>query len=225
MQKNPLRAFHMHHILLLIAAGILILAVSECGNSKQIKEIKPLQRAENPNGLKIEGEEIAYDDGTMDGQYSPWISESGSQLAVVFTPTFYPAFLTKVRFFIGIDGIPTTKFRVRVFGGTFADGPDESRDLLKSEVMASAAFGNKWVEVDLSGQNMVIQEGDFCVSMEWLTPPGEHGEKAQRLGVDNSDSDSRSWWKTDSNSDWKRIEGVANVGDRDIMIRATISKK
>jgi len=126
---------------------------------------------------------------------------------------------------VGIDGIPTTKFRVRVFSGTVAEGPDEKKDLLKSEVTASAAFGNKWVEVDLSGQNIVISDGDICIAMEWLTPPGDHGENAQRLGADNSDPDCRSWWKTDSNSEWKRIEAVANVGDRDVMIRASLSKK
>jgi hypothetical protein len=124
-----------------------------------------------------------------------------------------------------MNGIPTTKFRVRVFGGTAASGPDENKDFLESYVTASAPFGNKWMDVDLSTQNIIINSGDFCIAMEWLTPPGDRGESAQCLGADNSAPDARSWWKADSSSDWIRIEDVANVGDRDIMIRATISKK
>jgi len=130
-----------------------------------------------------------------------------------------------VRFLVGIDGIPTTEFRVRVFGGSATDGPDESRDLLGSEVRVSVPFENKWVKVDLSGRNITISEGDFVVAMEWLTPAGDHGLKAQLIGVDYSKPDRRSWWKTDSSSPWMRMEDVANVGDRDVMIRATIVKK
>jgi len=67
-----------------------------------------------PDAMKKDGEEIFYDDGTNERQHSPWSYETGGQLAVVFTPTFYPEVLTKARFFVGSAGIPTTKFRVRV---------------------------------------------------------------------------------------------------------------
>ena len=199
----------------------LLWILSGCGNSNHKSTEKDVQGS----AVMTEGEEIFYDDGLPESQHSPWTSETGSQLAVVFTPTFYPAVLTKVRFLVGISGIPTTEFRVRVFGGTVSDGPDESHDLLVSEVTASAEYGNKWVEVDLAGQNIIITSGDFCVSMEWMTPPGDHGRDAQFIGVDHSKPDARSWWKTDSVSRWERIEEVANVGDRDVMIRATIEKR
>jgi hypothetical protein len=209
----------------MLGTSIFLLTLSSCGDSKQIKEIKPLQSAETPTINRGEGNEIFYDDGTIDSQYSPWVYETGSQIGVIFSPSFYPAVLTKARFFVGMNGIPTTRFRVRVFGGTVAAGPDENDDFLESHVTASAPFGNKWIDVDLSTQNIIITSGDFCVAMEWLTPPGDRGESAQCLGADNSDPDARSWWKADSRSDWIRIDDVANVGDRDIMIRATISKK
>lgn len=204
-----------------LAIIVLLWTLSSCGNSDQISS----EAAVPANAVNTNGEEIFYDDGIPEAQHSPWYDTPGGQLAVVFTPEFYPAVLTKVRFLVGISGIPTSEFRVRVFEGTVSDGPDETHDLLKSEVTASAEFGNKWVDVDILDQNIVIPSGDFCVSMEWLTPPGEHGGNAQFIGVDYSKPDGRSWWKTDSGSRWQRIGDVANVGDRDVMIRATVIKK
>lgn len=200
---------------------VLLMSLLVCGDSDQNSPESVMQI----DAVKKAGEEIFYDDGLPEAQHSPWTDETGGQLGVVFTPRFHPAVLTKVRFLVGINGIPATEFRVRVFGASLSNGPDESQDLLASEVTASAPFGNKWVEVDLSAQNVIVTSGDFCVAMEWLTPPGAHGEKAQFIGVDYSNPDGRSWWKTDFCSEWKRIEEVANVGDRDVMIRATIVKE
>jgi len=199
---------------------VLLFALSGCRESSQNSPEAVMQA-----DVVKDGEEIFYDDGLPEGQHSPWTDDTGGQLAVVFTPGFYPAVLTKVRFLVGINGIPSTEFRVRVFAATVSEGPDENQDLLASEVIASAPFGNRWVEVDLSDQNIIIDSGDFSVAMEWLTPPGVHGENAQFIGVDYGKPDRRSWWKTDFHSVWERIEEVANVGDRDVMIRATIVKK
>jgi hypothetical protein len=200
---------------------VLLFALSGCGESSQNSTEAVMQA----DAVNKDGEEIFYDDGLPEGQHSPWTDETGGQLAVVFTPGFYPAVLARVRFLVGINGIPSTEFRVRVFAATVSEGPDESQDLLASKITASAPFGNRWVEVDLSDQNIIISSGDFSVAMEWLTPPGNHGENAQFIGVDYSNPDKRSWWKTDFRSQWVRIEEVANVGDRDVMIRATIVKK
>jgi len=173
----------------------------------------------------LEAVEHSYDDGFPEGQHSPWWQKPGGQLAVVFTPDFYPAALAKVRFLIGISGIPTTEFRVRVYGGDLFRGPDEERDLLKEEVRIRAPFGNKWVEADLTEHNILIESGEFCVAMEWITPAGDRGSRAQTIGVDYSSPDGRSWWKTDAGSKWRRIEEVANIGDRDVMIRATLQRR
>ena len=204
-----------------LGISILVLTFSGCKNSGRVSA----DSAAQAGAIQQAGDEVFYDDGYPEAQYSPWWDKPGGQLAVVFTPADYPAVLTKVRFLVGIDGVPTTEFRVRVFGGSVSDGPDESRDLLGSEVRASAPFGNKWVEVDLSDRNIVINGGDFCVTMEWLTPAGDHGANAQFLGVDYSKPDRRSWWKTDPISPWTRIEDVGNAGDQDLMIRATVAEK
>ena len=49
---------------------------------------------------------------------------------------------------------------------------------------------------------------------------------AQFLGGDTSSKpDRRSWWKGTPSLNWTRIENVADIGDRDLMIRATVLKK
>ena len=221
MKRHSIRNFAGKGIYTGLTIIALLWTLSGCGNSNR----KSADTVAQAGVVKMDREEIIYDDGLPESQHSPWWDKPGGQLAVVFTPTFYPAVLTKVRFLVGISGVPTSEFRVRVFGGTVSDGPDESLGLLKPEVTASAEFGNKWVEVDLSGQNIIIKSGDFCVSMEWLTPPGDYGRNAQSIGVDYSKPDGRSWWKTDSVSRWERIEEVGNIGDRDVMIHATVIKK
>jgi hypothetical protein len=180
---------------------------------------------ETPPAETQEGAEIFYDDGQMDLQHSPWSDLTGGQLAVVFTPPYYPVKLIKVRFFVGIFGFPKTEFRVRVYGGTIDDGPDESQDLLHTRITASALIPFRWVEVDLTEQDISIEKGDFCVAMEWLTAPGDEGKQAQFLGVDIKEPDGRSWWKTHSGSKWKKLKEVANIGDRDLMIRALVKPK
>jgi hypothetical protein len=58
--------------------------------------------------------------------------------------------------------------------------------------------------------------------MEWITPPGNYGTRAQMLGADTSGPDRRSWWKHYPDSEWVRIEEISDSGDRDLMIRATV---
>lgn len=216
MKRRSIFSFPISSISIGLGIIILLCIASSCGNSEKIMPTDEIENNER---------EIIYDDNTMDGNHSPWTDRIGGQLAVVFTPTFYPAALTKVRFFVSYAGIPVTEFRVRVYSGSIEDGPDDN-DLLASEVTASAeaSLGLEWVEVDLLDQNILITSGDFCVAMEWLTPPGIDGKDAQFIGMDYSQPDRRSWWKTDSSSVWKRIEEVGQDVDRDVMIRAIISK-
>ena len=204
---------------------LFLFLLSACGDSEQDLDLTSLKDKGTTDVMKPDEVELYYDDGTMEAHHSPWVDETGGQLAVVFTPPFYPAVLKKARFLVGLSGIPTTLFRVRVFGGSVSSGPNESQNLLKSEVTTSALFGHQWVEVDLSDQDITITSGDFFISMEWLTPPGDRGDNAQMLGVDYSNPDGRSWWKTSRNRDWIRIEEVADIGDRDCMIRAILSSQ
>ena len=134
MRRNSFGSIAGKMILTGLGIITLILTLSGYRNSDQNSVDVVIQ----VDAVKMDGEEIIYDDGIPESQHSPWWDKPGGQLAVVFTPTFYPAVLSKVRFLVGISGVPTTEFRVRVFGGTVSDGPDESLDLLKSDVTASA---------------------------------------------------------------------------------------
>ena len=181
MERNSILNFLIFKASIGLGIIILLCIASSCGNA---------EKGVQPDKIEKNEREIIYDDNTIDGNHSPWTDRIGGQLGVVFTPTFYPAVLTKVRFFVSYAGTPVTEFGVRVYGGTTEAGPDDS-DLLTTEVTASAeaSLGLEWVEVDLSDQNIIITSGDFCVSMEWLTPPGDDGKGAQFIGVDYSQPD------------------------------------
>ena len=165
--------------------------------------------------------ELFYDDGEIDQRNSPWSERAGGQLAVAFTPAAYPVSIGKVSFYVGANGIPTKAFHVRVYSGDRVNGPHE-QDLLDVEIVASADHANQWVVIDMTVYGITITEGDFFVAMEWLTPPGNYGTRAQMLGADTTDPDRRSWWKHNPDSDWVRIEEISDTGDRDLMIRATV---
>jgi len=167
---------------------------------------------------------LKYDDGRLERASSPWGDQASGQLGVIFSPNLYPATLSKVFFFIADLGIPTVSFRVRIYRGSPSKGP-EAEDLLEDNIVVSASYGNKWVEVDLSDYNIVITSGSLCVSMEWLIAPGRNGQKAQFLGVDTSNPTRRSWWKFNSNKPWTRIEKIGGYGDRNLMIRAYFEKE
>jgi len=165
--------------------------------------------------------ELKYDDGTTEVHNAPREDDSGGQCAVMFTPSFYPARLKEVSFFVTKLGRPKTKFRVRVYkGGGENGGPGTS--LLQAEVFASAEGANEWVKVDLSSRNITIDSGDFFVAMEWATAAGKEGDMAQHLGTDRSSPDGRSWWKWAKKEQWQPIERIGTGGMRDLMIRATV---
>jgi hypothetical protein len=214
MKRNAATTLWVLGILLLLAGS------QGCGRGQPPANATDGGKSKTPGSA-----ELFYDDGFPEGQHSPWWHEPGGQLAVVFTPAFYPAVVTEVRFLVGISGVPTTKFHVRIYGGDLSGGPDERLELIEEPLAVSAAFGNKWVQVDMSDRDVLIEEGDFCVSMEWLTPPGDYGSDAQKIGVDYTNPDGRSWWKTAAGTKWQKIEDVGNIGDRDVMIRATVARK
>ena len=225
------------------AAGItaLLLLSAGCGGGERGTEDAPERTAvdagsgtdtivdsgitDSSSEQDIEGktvEELFYDDGVIDQRNSPWSDREGGQLAVCFTPSSHPVTIESVRFFVGGHGIPMKTFRVRVYRGDVSSGPVEM-DLLETEIVAAASYGNQWVEIDLSAQGIIIPNGDFFVAMEWLTAPGDNGTRAQLLGADTSDPSRRSWWKHTPDSGWVRIEEISDSGDRDLMIRAKVA--
>jgi hypothetical protein len=166
--------------------------------------------------------ELKYDDGTPEGMNSPWDDGVGSQYGVGFTPPSYPAKIIKASFYVSMVGQPTTPFGVRVYqGGGSNGGP--GADLLGTPVVAAATGGEQWVEVDLSNENIVVSSGDFFIAMEWLTDPGPQGMNAQFLADDINQPDSRSWWMSGATDNWQTIDTVGVLGDRDLLLRATVT--
>jgi len=180
-----------------------------------------IERSPDLDMAELPTEELFYDDGIIDQRNSPWSDQTGGELAVAFTPSSYPVRVRTVRFFVGGNGVPMKAFRVHVYPGDRSTGP-VAPDLLEVEIMAAASYGNQWVEIDLPDNGISIFEGDFFVAMEWMTAPGDNGMNVQLLGADTSEPDRRSWWKHYPDSDWVRIEEISDVGDRDLMIRATV---
>lgn len=164
--------------------------------------------------------ELAYDDGSSETGDSPWGNTSHSQIAQKFTSSFYPVHLVKVKFWVLKYGTPNTTFRIRVYAADGANGAPGS-SLLGSIVTATADAGDEWVSVDLSQENITVR-GDFFISMEWLTPPGDNGMNAQVLGMDTNNPVRRTWRSYDGYN-WKRIETVGSSGDRNAMIRAAVN--
>lgn len=166
--------------------------------------------------------ELKYDDGTPEGMNSPWDDGVGSQYGVRFTPPAYPARIIKASFYVSMVGQPATQFGVRVYEGSGING-GPGADLLGSPVVAAATSGEQWVEVDLSGQNLVVDSGDFFIAMEWLTDPGPQGMNAQFLADDINQPDGRSWWMSGATGTWQTIDTVGVLGDRDLLLRATVT--
>lgn len=104
----------------------------------------------------------------------------GSEIAVKFTPDSYPQKLIKARFYISEYSKPWTEFEVRLYKDQDSM-PGERLD--SGNIRASGNMGSEWVEVDLSKQGIMIEEGSFFISMYWLTASGSRGGKAQLLGA------------------------------------------
>lgn len=137
------------------------------------KLLKALQTRALELGFLIENVHI-------DVSCSPWSEIPGSEIAVKFTPDFYPQKIVKTRFYVPSGAKPWTTFEVRVYKDEDAR-PGNRLD--SGNIRASAKMGNEWVEVSFSEQNIVIGEGSFFISMHWLTAPGSQGRKAQLLAA------------------------------------------
>jgi hypothetical protein len=169
---------------------------------------------------------LKYDDGTMEQGLVPWSDEIGSEVCVRFTPNCYPATLEDVQFFVsGTSGsAASTPFAVRIYDDDNGSYPGTLLNI--DDITWSATKSNEWVSVDLSQQNIRIDEGDFFVSMYWLKAPGASGQNiTQTIGIDtNAPIDERSYLKWGANDAWHKMSSTQK-GDRDAMIRATYNEK
>lgn len=87
-----------------------------------------------------------------------------AQFAILLKPPVLSK-LDKVAFFIGNNGQPKTKFRVRIYEQDSVSHLP-AKELLKDTVFAKAKRGNRWVEVNLQQYNISVGEKGFYVAME-----------------------------------------------------------
>jgi hypothetical protein len=167
--------------------------------------------------------ELTYDDDSLDEVAAPSETVPGGLIATRFTPPGYPATLTGARFFVALDGVPTTEFGVRVLA-VDPDG-EPGADLMTSPVTGYASAGDEWVSVDLSAAGVVIPEGEFFVAMEWLTPVGADFESAQFVGLDRTEPDGRTKIFFASTAKWFDMIEISPKIDRDAMIRAVVAPR
>jgi len=171
-------------------------------------------------------ETLAYDDDTCDMSNGPaGDTNPGGMIAVCFTPPAYPCALRSASFFVGHGGVPTTTFGVRVFAAEGEQGPPATAITIPETTSAASAPGT-WVEVDLTGAEVTITSGDFCVAMEWLTPFGANpgNPDAQILCSDNTDPDhERTWIYWADTPGWHLIDDIGVQVATDGMIRATVA--
>jgi hypothetical protein len=107
-------------------------------------------------------EELAYDDGGDEGQGIAGFV--GEVLAVVFTPTQYPAILKRVRIFVNT----ATPYRLRVYDvADVNSGP--TLDLLAGLIQIPTTSG--WHTVDLSVYNITINSGQQRLNISLLLQP------------------------------------------------------
>lgn len=132
---------------------------------------------------------------------SPWSDFPGSEIAVRFTPKSYPVKLSRVKFYISPVNKPWAQFGVRIYDDDKIDEPGVRLD--KENIVGAGTTGEEWVEIDISRQNIIIEDGDFYVSMYWLTPPGEGGKNAQSLSAtENKIIPGRTYFKFGGSEKW-----------------------
>ena len=166
-------------------------------------------------------EGLCYDDGKMSVVNQPWSNEIGSEIAVRFTPASYPAYLQKVKFFVGAYNEPTTTFGIRIYDDDNGDYPGSRLD--GNTLSGAATRGNTWVEVDVSSDNIVVTQGDFFISMYWKKAPGGTGCFAQALGNDKtSPIHPGTCWKWGASGNWY-LQAIDFTGYGNHMIRAVVS--
>ncbi len=134
---------------------------------------------------------IYYDETQNTSWGNPWGDGTESHLpmlAVKFTPTSYPATLTKVEFFV-VNATGSSKlFDLHGFSDGIDGDPDETSEIFTSitEQTVPATSSGEWVTVTL--QNTIINSGSFWIAMEWKTKPleAQSGQNSYYVGYDGS---------------------------------------
>lgn len=157
---------------------------------------------------------ISYDDGFPDG--SNWQQFVGDKIAVRFTPTAFPCKL--IGSFINItnySGNAMDPLILEVYRNN--NGPS---DLIFSKEVKNTDYptanGNTWIFIDLSTENIVINEDDFFISLKWLV------SSSPAVGIDQENNNiniNRMWIY--ENSEWTLLtQKYPQVTDDLMMVTA-----
>ncbi len=150
---------------------------------------------------------LLYDDGTSEQAWS-WMGGNGG-LGQRFVPPTYPVRIDDIRYFItSVSTLPT-------FTATIYDevGGAPGNELFTTTVNVSAA--NQWYTVDVSAQNIVIDDGAYYVAWHMT------GDNSTSLGTDNSAGQIGSRQSWEFTGVWAPFR---NAETHDVMIRTQISE-
>ena len=160
--------------------------------------------------------EISYDDGTNENALA--LNAAGNGVGVRMTPLGYPAQLGRMRIFIDDYSAPTTPFYVRVYDD---DGPAGVGGTVLAQVQTNAEIGDTWVEVDLTSNGILINDGDFYVAVIWIV--GANPGPTNFVGLDTNGSfEDRSWLIIDNGVTWDQSELHTYFPNSEFQIRATV---
>lgn len=142
---------------------------------------------------------------------------AGSEVAVFMSnDSKKTGTIQKIRFYIGKQGYPTTKFRAKLYGVDTLDGSPANL-LIQQDIILNAKEGNEWVEFDITGMNVQIPLNGFFVAMEWLpgsesyqfVPQAPNSADGQFLGSGKATPYCTTWVKGIDTA-WEKLSSYGN---------------
>ncbi len=162
--------------------------------------------------------EMTYDDGVGEGGIGiPQVPSGG--LAVRFTPTFYPAKIQTIKFYV-----QHILNDVDVQCWTGQTSPSQTM-ITPLRIQKASVTDRTWVSADISTKNAVVNSGDFYAGILYLaTNTGQYADLY--IGADTTFNgttfQNRSWVRLTSG--WYPLSAVNNGQFKwDLLIRAVVT--
>lgn len=164
-----------------------------------VRQTFPDKKTIKPNAQKVILNRRC-DDGN-----APWADTAGSEIAVRLSPVNFPTVLEKIRVYITSDDAPWTPFKINIYS---SNSVHPGKQLNEIDIIDHDGNGNKWHDIDISEHKIIISEGDFFVSMEWLKASGEDGTMNEVQYVyanKNVEMPGKTFFKYGNQNKWWRI--------------------
>ncbi len=114
------------------------------------------------------------------------IANNGEQRAI-WIPNVYSitGILKSINIYVSDFGYPDAHFRIHVYEcSPFETKP--GKELINSNIIASATKGNEWVKIDMSKEKIRIQENGCFIGIEWFDSTKSKGFKDSVLAKGNT---------------------------------------